>query len=84
MRLRPAHRDHVWSYDFVHHRTDDGRAFRILNILEEYTRECLLIRVRRELASWDVLEALSELFLRRGVPGFIRSDNVLGQERRLG
>ena len=86
VRLRPAHRDHVWSYDFVHHRTDDGRAFRILNILDEYTRECLLIRVRRKLASWDVLEALSELFLRRGVPGFIRSDNgpefVAGSVRR--
>ena len=86
VRLRPAHRDHVWSYDFVHHRTDDGRAFRILNILDEYTRECLLIRVRRKLASWDVLEALSELFLLRGVPGFIRSDNgpefVAGSVRR--
>ena len=75
VRLRPAHRDHVWSYDFVHHRTDDGRAFRILNILDEYTRECLLIPVRRKLASWDVLDALSDLFLCRGVPGFIRSDN---------
>ena len=51
VRLRPAHRDHLWSYDFVHHRTDDGRAFRILNILEEYTRECLLIRVRGKIAS---------------------------------
>ena len=75
VRLRPAHRDHVWSYDFVHHRTDDGRAFRILNILDEFTRECLLIRVKRKLASWDVLEAPSELFLLRGVPRFIRSDN---------
>ena len=86
VRLRPAHRDHVWSYDFVHHRTDDGRAFRILNILDEYTRECLLIRVRRKLASWDVLDALSDLFLLRGVPGFIRSDNgpefVAGHVRR--
>ena len=57
------------------HHTNDGRAFQILDILDEYTRECLLIRVRRELASWDVLEALSELSLRRGVPGFIRSDD---------
>ena len=75
MRLRPAYQDHVWSYDFVHHRTNDGRAFRILNILDEYTRECLLIRARRKRASWDVLEALSELILLRGAPGFIRSDN---------
>ena len=59
----------------MHHRTDDGRAFRILNILDAYTGECLLIRARRKLASWDVLEALSELFLLRGAPGFIRSDN---------
>ena len=75
VRLRPAHRDHVWSYDFVHHRTDYGRAFRIPNILDEYTRECLLIRVRRKLASWNVLKAVLELFLRRSVPGFVRSDN---------
>ena len=70
VRLRPACRDHVWSYDFVHHRTDDGRVFRILNILDELTRECLLIRVKRKLASWGVLEALSDLFLLRGVPHF--------------
>ena len=74
VRLRPAHQHHVWSCDFVHHRTDDGRAFRILNILDEFTRECLLIRVQRKLASWDVLDALSGLFLLRGVPRFIRSD----------
>lgn len=86
VRPRPARRDYVWSYDFVHHRTDDGRAFRSLNILDEYTRECLLIRVRRKLASWDVLDALSDLFLLRGVPGFILSDNgpefVAGHFRR--
>ena len=75
MRLRPVHRGHVWSYDFVHHRTDDGRAFRILNILDEFTRECLLIRIQRKFASWDVLEVLPELFLLRGGRRFIRSDN---------
>ncbi len=44
VRLRPEYRDHVWSYDFVHHRTDDGKVFRTLNILDEFSRECLAIR----------------------------------------
>ncbi len=73
--LRPEHRDHVWSYDFVHCRTDDGKAFRTLNILDEFTRECLTIRVRRRQSSIDVIDALSDLFILRGVPRFIRSDN---------
>lgn len=75
VRLRPEHRDHVWSYDFVHCRTDDGRAFRMLNILDEFSRECLAIRVRRKLNSLDVIDVLTDLFILRGVPAFIRSDN---------
>jgi transposase InsO family protein len=75
VRLRPQHIDHVWSYDFVHHRTEDGRAFRMLNILDEYSRECLSIRVRRKLNSTDVINVLTDLFILRGVPRFIRSDN---------
>jgi len=75
IRLRSEHRDHVWSYDFVHCRTDDGKAFRTLNILDEYSRECLAIRVRRKLNSVDVIDALSDLFIMRGVLAFIRSDN---------
>ena len=75
LRLRPAYRDHVWSYDFVHHRTDDGKAFRTLNILDEYSRECLAIRVKRKLNSTDVIDVLTDLFILRGVPAFIRSDN---------
>jgi putative transposase len=75
VRLRPEHRDHVWSYDFVHCRTDDGRAFRILNILDEFSRECLAIKVKRMLKANDVIDALSDLFILRGVPAFIRSDN---------
>lgn len=75
IRLRPEHRDHVWSYDFVHCRTDDGKAFRTLNILDEFTRECLTIRVKRKLNSVEVIDALSDLFILRGVPRFIRSDN---------
>jgi len=75
IRLRPAYRDHVWSYDFVHHRTDDGRAFRTLNIIDEYSRECLAIRVKRKLNSIDVIDVLTDLFILRGVPATIRSDN---------
>jgi putative transposase len=75
VRLRPEHKDHVWSYDFVQARTRDGRAFRMLTVIDEYTRECLAIDVARRLTSDDVLERLSDLFVRRGVPGHIRSDN---------
>lgn len=75
IRLAAEHRDHVWSYDFVHHRTDDGKAFRTLNILDEYSRECLEIRVKRKLNSTDVINALTDLFILRGVPKYIRSDN---------
>ena len=75
MRLRPACRDHVWGYDCVHDRTHDGRAFRILTLIDEYTRECLSIDVSRRMNSESVLERLSDLFVRRGVPDYIRSDN---------
>jgi len=75
VRLRPEHRDHVWSYDFVVDRTHNGRAFRMLTIMDEYTRECLAIKVARKLNSMDVLDCLSNLFILRGTPGYIRSDN---------
>lgn len=75
IRLRVRHKDHVWSYDFVHCRTHDGRAFRMLNLIDEHTRECLAIDVERRLNSENVLERLSDLFVRRGVPDHIRSDN---------
>jgi putative transposase len=75
VRLRPERKDHVWSYDFVQARTRDGRAFRMLTVIDEYTRECLAIDVARGLTSDDVLERLSGLFVARGVPGHIRSDN---------
>ena len=73
--MRPTYRDHVWSYDFVHHRTDDGRAFRTLNLIDEHTRECLEIRVKRKLNSIDVIDTLTDLFILRGIPTYIRSDN---------
>jgi putative transposase len=75
VRLRPEHKDHVWSYDFVEERTTDGRKFRILNIIDEHTRECLAILVERQLTSGDVIDKLYDLFLFRGVPEHIRSDN---------
>ncbi|WP_317959661.1 IS3 family transposase [Phaeobacter inhibens] len=75
VRLRPEHRNHVWSYDFVHCRTDDGKAFRTLNIIDEFSRECLTIRVKRKLNSIDVIDALTDLFILRGIPSYIRSDN---------
>jgi transposase InsO family protein len=75
VRLRPEHRDHVWSYDFLQDRTRDGKAIRILVIIDEYTRECLALQVARKITSGDVLRCLDDLFIRRGIPGHIRSDN---------
>ena len=75
IRLRPAHRDHVWSYDFMQDRTSEGRPIRLLTLLDEYTRECLSIDVDRALKTEDVLERLTHLFVTRGVPDHIRSDN---------
>ncbi len=73
--LRPERPNHVWSYDFVQDRTADGRVYRTLNIIDEYTREALMIRVDRKLNSTDVLDALTDLFILRGPPEYIRSDN---------
>jgi putative transposase len=75
IRLRPTHKDHVWSYDFVADRTKDGRPLKMLTLIDEYTRECLAIKVARSIRSPDVLECLAELFVRRGTPDHIRSDN---------
>jgi putative transposase len=75
VRLRPERPNHVWSYDFVQDRTHDGRPFRALNIIDEFTKEALVIRVDRKLNSTDVIDALTDLFILRGAPEFIRSDN---------
>ena len=75
VRLRPEYKNHVWSYDFVMDRTSDGRSFRMLTILDEHSRECLSILVKRRLTSQDVLDELYRLFLLRGTPEYIRSDN---------
>lgn len=75
IRRRSEYVDHVWSYDFVMERTQDGRSIKMLNIVDEFSRECLAIKVKRRLNSFDVLETLGDLFLSRGVPKYIRSDN---------
>ena len=75
IRLRPEHPNHVWSYDFVEDRTHDGRKYRMLNIIDEFTRECLAIRINRKLNSTEVIDVLTDLFILRGVPGHVRSDN---------
>ena len=75
VRLRPERKDHVWAYDFVTARTHDGRVVRLLTVVDEYTRECLAIDVARHLSSDDVLDCLWWLFVTRGVPDYLRSDN---------
>lgn len=75
IRLRPAFPKHVWSYDFMQDRTHNGVPYRILNVIDEYTRECLAVKVARRLTHKNVLEVLTDLFLERGVPVHIRSDN---------
>ncbi len=75
VRLRPEHKDHVWSYDFVMARTADGRASRILTIMDEFTCECLAMLVNRHITFRDVIDQLFQLFVLRGIPEHIRSDN---------
>lgn len=75
VRLRPEYRNHVWSYDFLAERTSDGKAIRMLNIIDEHTKECLAIKVGRKMTASDVIDTLADLFIQRGSPKFIRSDN---------
>lgn len=75
IRLRPLYQHHVWSYDFVADILADGSKIRMLTVIDEYSRECLAIRVATKLNSDDVLNVLSDLFLLRGLPDYIRSDN---------
>jgi putative transposase len=85
VRLRPERPNHVWAYDFVKAMTHDGRALRLLVLLDEYTRECLAICVARRLGHAEVMEVLAEVMLRRGIPEHIRSDNgpeFIAQELR--
>jgi transposase InsO family protein len=75
IRLRPEYKNHVWSYDFVSEQTHDGRKFKILNFIDEHTRECLASYVARRIRSQDVILVLADLFLKHGIPKHIRSDN---------
>jgi putative transposase len=75
MRLRPERPNHVWSYDFMQDHTEDGRRFRMLTVIDEFTRRCLAIIVARKLRSDDVLHCLTDLIVAHGPPEHIRSDN---------
>jgi transposase InsO family protein len=75
VRLRPEKKNHVWSYDFVMDRTSEGRSYKMLTIIDEYTKECLAINIGRKLKADDVQSCLTDLFLIRGTPEYIRSDN---------
>ena len=75
VRLRPDHPNHVWSYDFVSAYTHDGRTVRMLNLIDEYTRECLAIYVRRRIKSTNVIDVLADAMIEHGIPEYIRSDN---------
>jgi transposase InsO family protein len=75
VRVRPQERNYGWSYDFLNARTSDGLPLRFLTVLDEYTRKCLAISVARKLTSEDVLDRLADLFVSRGIPAHIRSDN---------
>jgi putative transposase len=72
---RAEFKDHVWTWDFVFDRTTSGSALKWLSIIDEFTRECLTLKVARSITSEDVIDALAELFAMRGVPQQIRSDN---------
>ncbi len=75
IHLRPLYQDHVWSYDFISDRLSNGKKIRMLTVIDEYTRKCLTIRVDTQLKSDDVIDVLSTLFLTKGIPEYIRSDN---------
>jgi len=75
IRLRPTHRNHVWSWDFVMDRTDDGRVIKILTLIDEFTKEALAIYPSRRIRSNDVIDILADVMIERGVPEYIRSDN---------
>ena len=75
IRLRPLRRNHVWSWDFVMDRTDDGRPIKMLTLIDEYTKECLASHVARRIRASDVIDIFADVMVERGVPTFIRSDN---------
>jgi len=83
VRLRPQRRNHVWSYDFVEAQTHDGRKLRLMTLIDEFTRECLAIKVARRINSLGVIEAMADVMITRGVPEHIRSDNGAEMTARI-
>jgi len=75
LRLRPERARHIWSYDFVSAKTYDGRTVRMLNLIDEHSRECLMIRCERTWSSARVIAALADVMVMKGVPEHLRSDN---------
>ena len=75
IRLRPKYANHIWSIDFVHDRLSSGRKYKLLTVLDEYTREALCVVASYKMGSTEVLEALYPIMLKHGKPEFIRSDN---------
>jgi putative transposase len=75
VRRRAEHADHVWAWDFIFDRTTTGQTLKWLSIVDEYTRECLALVVARSITAQDVLDVVAELFVVRGVAGYLRSDN---------
>ena len=75
IRLRPHHPNHIWSIDFVHDKLSNGRSYKMLTVLDEYTRQALCVEVTARMGSAEVLEALYPLLLKHGKPEYIRSDN---------
>ena len=75
VRLRPLHKNHVWSWDFVMDRTDDGRVIKILTLIDEYTKEALAVYPARRIRANDVIDLFADVMVERGVPEYIRSDN---------
>jgi transposase InsO family protein len=75
VRLRPEHQNHVWSYDLVSTFTHDGRTVRMLNLIDEHARECLVIHVRRRINSANLIDVLADAMIEHGIPEYIRSDN---------
>jgi len=75
IRLRPTHRNHVWSWDFVVDRTNDGRPIKILTLIDEYTKEALAVYPARRIRASDVIDIFADVMVERGAPEYIRSDN---------
>ncbi len=75
VRLRATHKNHVWSWDFVMDRTDDGRVIKILTLIDEYTKEALAVYPARRIRANDVIDIFADVMVERGVPEYIRSDN---------